>query len=71
LSIRLEADFALEGLDARVDVRVLLESAGGGERLAALVTRVRPGADVVRADVPLEVARVAEDFRAVFARIPA
>lgn len=41
-------------------VRVLFESAGRGERLAAFGTRVRTGARVARPDVPLQVARVAE-----------
>jgi len=43
-----------------VYVRVLLESAGRGERLAALGTGVRPGARVIGPDVPLQVAGVAE-----------
>lgn len=67
----LEADFALEGLDARVDVGVLLEARRGGEGLAALRARVRPGADVVRSDVALEVGRVGEDLGAVFAGVAA
>jgi len=38
--IYLETDFALERFHARVYVRVLLEAAGRGERLAALGTGV-------------------------------
>lgn len=52
------ADLALEGLDAGVDVSVLLEAGGGGEGLAALGARVAARADVLRADVALEVGRI-------------
>lgn len=49
-------------------MRVLLEPAGSGERLAALGTRVRPGPRVVGPDVPLQVTRVAEHFGTSLAR---
>lgn len=49
-------------------VRVLFESAGRRERLAAFGTRVRSGARVIGPDVPLQVTRVAEHLRARLAR---
>lgn len=49
-------------------VRVLLEPAGRGERLAAFGARVRSGARVVGPDVPLQVTRVAEHLGARLAR---
>lgn len=63
LSVRLEADLALERLDRRVDVRVLLEPGRGRERLPALWAGVTAGSHVVGADVPLEVRRIAEDLQ--------
>lgn len=53
LRVRLQADLALERLDGRVDVRVLLQAGRGGERFAALRTGVTASADVMRANVPL------------------
>ena len=50
-------------------MRVLLESAGRGERLAAFGTSVSAGTDVIGADVALQIGWVAEDFRTVLARI--
>jgi hypothetical protein len=67
LGIGLETNLALERLDARVDVLVLLETAGRRERLAALGARVRARADVRRTDVALQVARVGEHLVAGFA----
>lgn len=49
---------------------VLLESGRSGKGLAALGTSVSPGADVRRADVPLEIGRVGEHLGAVLAGIP-
>lgn len=67
LRVGLEADLAAEGLDRAVDVRVLLEAGGGGEGLSALRAGVAAGADVVGADVALQVARVGEHLVAVLA----
>lgn len=53
LRVRLQADLALERLDGRVDVRVLLQAGRGGERFAALRTGVTASADVMGANVPL------------------
>jgi len=63
----LKTDLALEWFHARMYVRVLFEPARRGERLTAFRARVRTGARVVRPDVPLQVTRVAEHFRARFA----
>lgn len=63
LGVRLEADLALERLHRGVDVRVLLETGRGSERFAALGTRVTAGANVVGANVPLQVRRIREDLR--------
>lgn len=52
-----------------MDVRVLLQARGGGERFAALGTGMRTGADMLRADVALEVAGIGEDLLAVLARV--
>lgn len=41
---------------------MLFEARRRGERFATLRASVRPGADVLRADVPLEVARVRENL---------
>lgn len=62
LGVGLEADLALERLDAAMDVLVLLEAARRGERLAAVRARVRPRAadGVRRPDVTLQVAGVRE-----------
>ena len=62
LGVGLEADLALERLDAAVYVLVLLETARRGERLATVRTRVSAGAaeGVRRADVTLQVAGVRE-----------
>ena len=62
LGVRLKADLALERLDRRVDVRVLLEAGRSRERFATLRTGVTTGSHVVGADVPLEVRRIAEDL---------
>lgn len=72
LGVALEADFAAEGLDGTVDVRVLLEAARGGERLATFWAGVRAGADVVGADVALKIARVGEDlkWKNIFSQLP-
>jgi len=62
LRVRLEADLALERLDAAVDVLVLLEAARRRERFAAVRARVgaRAADRVRRAHVTLQVARVRE-----------
>lgn len=54
----LKADFALERLDAGVDVCMLLQAGGGGKRLPALGAGVAARADVLHADVALEVGRI-------------
>jgi len=64
----LETDFALERFYAGVYVRVLLEPAGRGARVAARGTGVRPGTRVIGTDVPLQVARVAEHLGTGLAR---
>lgn len=70
LSVGLVAHLAPEGLDAAVDVGVLLEAGGGGECLAALWTGVTPGPHMRGPDVPLEVAGVSEHFVAILAGEP-
>ena len=62
LRVSFEADFALERLDAAVDVLVLLETARRGERLAAVGTRVgaRAAEGVRRPHVALQVAWIGE-----------
>ena len=67
LRVRLEADLANERLDAAVNVSVLLQPAGGGERLAALGAGVAAGPDVLSTNVPLQVAGVGEHLVAVLA----
>lgn len=49
-----------ERFDGAVDVLVLLEAGGRGEGLAAVWAGVGPGAHVLGADVPLQVAGVRE-----------
>lgn len=49
-----------ERFDGAVDVFVLLEAGGRGERLPAVWAGVGPGADMLGADVPLQVAGVRE-----------
>lgn len=61
----------LEGLDAAVDVLVLLQAGRGGEGLAALCARVAARAHVLGPDVTLQVAGVGEDLVAVLARVAA
>lgn len=63
----LEANFALEGLHRRMDVSVLFKTRWRGKRFAALGTSVRTRAHVVGPDMSLEIARIGEDFRAIFA----
>ena len=53
LRVRLETDFALERLDAAVDVLMLLQAARCRERLAAFGARKRARARMVGADVLL------------------
>ena len=67
LRVALEAHLAAERLHGAVDVGVLLQPGARGEGLAALRAGVGAGADVVGADVPLEVAGVGEDLVAVLA----
>lgn len=55
LGVRLGAHLALEWFEGRMDVRVLLQARRGGKGLAALWTRVASGANVMLANVPLEV----------------
>lgn len=71
LRVGLVAHFALEGLDRRVDVRVLLETRGGGEGLAAFAAGVGARTFVVRTNVTLEVGRVAEEALANVATVSA
>lgn len=68
LRVGLVADLALEGLDTRMDVSVLLQSARSREGLAALTASVGPGAFVVSSNVALEVAGVCEVAVAVVAQ---
>jgi hypothetical protein len=65
LGVGLEADLALEGLHAAVDVGVLLEARARGEGLAALGAGVAPRAHVLGPNVALEVRRIGEDLRVV------
>lgn len=67
LGVRLETDFADEGLDAAVDVRVLLEPAGRGEGLITLRAGMRTGSRVLGAQVPLQVAGIGKSLVAVIA----
>lgn len=71
LCVGLEADLALERLDAAVDVLMLLEAAGGRKCLPTVLTCVGSRADVLRADVALQIAGVREVFVAVLAKIVA
>lgn len=54
----LKADFALERLDAGVDVGMLLQAGGSSEGLPTLGAGVAAGAFVLRADVALQVGRI-------------
>lgn len=60
LGVRFEAHLALERLDRRVDVGVLLETRRGRKGFATLGAGVTARTDVVGADVPLEVRRIGE-----------
>jgi hypothetical protein len=53
LGVRLETDFAPEGLNTGVDMGVLFEAGARGEGLAAVGTGVRSGAYMLGPDVPL------------------
>lgn len=64
----LKADLALKRFHAGMYVRMLLEPAGRGKRLAALGTGVRPGARVIGPDVPLQVTGVTEHLGTGLAR---
>ena len=68
LSVCFQTDLALEGLDAAVNVLVLLQAARCCKRLPALRARVAPGPNVLRPDVPLEIAWVCEHLVTVLAR---
>ena len=65
LSVGSEADLALEGLHAAVDVLVLLQTAGRGERFAALCTGVLPGALMTVTEMLGEVGRLREGLLTV------
>ena len=69
LCVSLEADLALEGLDAAVDVSVLLQSAQRRERLDAGRADVRARSRVNRPDVLLQMISAAELQVAVLARV--
>lgn len=51
-----------KGLHTAVDVLVLFEARRSGKRFATLRARVGPGTNMLRADVPLKVARVRENL---------
>ena len=70
LSVGFVAHLAPEGLDGAVDVGVLLQPAGRGERLPALRAGVAASPHMGGADVALEVARVGEHLIAVLTREP-
>lgn len=53
LRVGFKAHLALEWLDRRVNVRMLLETAGCREGLSAFRARVTAGADVMCPDVTL------------------
>mgnify|MGYP003692213707 CR=1 FL=1 len=55
-----------EWLDTAVDVLMLLQSARGRKGLSTFSTSVAPGSNVLRSDVTLEVARISENFVAIF-----
>ena len=67
LRVRLETDFALERLDAAVDVLMLLQAARCRKRLAAFGARKRASARMVGADVFLKAVRMRECIAAVLA----
>lgn len=69
LRVRLEAHLAPEGFHRRVDVLVLFEARRGGKGFAALAAGVTTGADVLRANVSLQIRRVREDFLAALANV--
>lgn len=56
------ADLTDKGLHTAVDVLVLFEARRSGKRFATLRARVGPGTNMLRADVPLKVARVRENL---------
>lgn len=56
----LMANFTSERLHTRVNMGMLLQTGGGGEGFAALLTRVLPRSHVVCTDVSLQVAGVRE-----------
>ena len=66
LGVCFETDFALEWLDTAVDVLMLLQSARGRKGLSTISASVAPGSYVLRSDVTLEVARISENFVAIF-----
>ncbi len=67
LRVALSADFAAKRFHRAMDMRVLFEAARGRERFAALGTSVTSGSDVMRSNVPLQVARIRKDLFTVFA----
>lgn len=69
LRVSLAANFAPEGLHARVDMLVLLEAAACCKGLAALTASVTPGPNVLRPNVALEIRRIRKDFLATFANV--
>jgi hypothetical protein len=71
LGVSFETDFAPEWLDTGVDVCVLLQPRTGGERLSTLGTGVTAGADVLGADVSLEIRWIGEDFATGFTDVSA
>lgn len=60
LRVGFEAHLALERLDRRVDVRVLLEPRRCRKCLSALGTGVTASADVMRPNVSLEIRGIGE-----------
>lgn len=60
------ADLTDKGLHTAVDVLVLFEARRSGKRFATLRACVGPGTNVLRANVPLKVARVRENLGTIF-----
>lgn len=69
LGVCLTADLTAKGLDAAVDVRMLLESTGSGKCLPALLAGVRPGSHVLRPDVSLQIRGVGKDLATALADV--
>ena len=68
LCVALETDLASEGFDAAMDMRMLFQSRTRGKCFSTFWTGMTSGAHVIGANVTLQIARIREDFIAIFAR---